>query len=124
MTDILTDGFFRMPTIQVAEAHQGNTYVYEFGWQSQVPGFGACHALELPFVFDTLGTADPITGTEPPQALADRMHGAWVRFATYGDPGWASYDTKKRAVMTFDHPDSAVVEDPRAAERLLWSSAP
>jgi para-nitrobenzyl esterase len=120
---ILTDAAFRIPAVRLAEgqiAAGGTAYVYEFGWRSPAGGLGACHALELPFVFDTLGAAAPMTGPEPPQPLADRMHSAWVAFAISGDPGWQPYDSGTRKVMTFDHPDSSVVEDPRPAERLLW----
>jgi para-nitrobenzyl esterase len=120
---ILTDAAFRIPATRLAEgqvAAGGTAYLYEFGWRSPAGGLGACHALELPFVFDTLGSAVPMTGPEPPQPLADRMHAAWVAFATTGDPGWQPYDTDTRKVMTFDHPASSVVEDPRQAERLLW----
>ncbi|MFC8361292.1 hypothetical protein ACFUIY_15670 [Streptomyces griseorubiginosus] len=37
-------------------------------------------------------------GTAPPQALADAMHSAWVRFVRHGDPGWrpASHGTGMR----------------------------
>jgi para-nitrobenzyl esterase len=47
--------------------------------------------MELPFVFDCLDlpAARPLLGPAPPPArLATRMHAAWVRFATTGDPGW------------------------------------
>jgi carboxylesterase type B len=56
---IFTDWFFRIPAIRLAEARVASsaaTYMYEFAWRS--PQFdkrlGACHALEIPFVFDTL----------------------------------------------------------------------
>ena len=54
------------------------------------------------------------------EALSDTMHGAWVRFATDGDPGWTTYDTGRRATMRFDL-NSEVVDDPRGAERQLWN---
>jgi carboxylesterase type B len=87
--------------------------------------FGACHALEIPFVFDTLdlGPAQmqgSLLGDEPPQTVADAMHRAWVAFATTGDPGWSRYDPDRRATMRFDT-DSKVVDDPRAFERELWA---
>jgi carboxylesterase type B len=47
------------------------------------------------------------------------MHAAWVAFATTGDAGWPRYDLRRRATMRFDT-TSAVVDDPRAAERALW----
>ena len=56
LAEVLTDWFFRIPAIRLAEAHQGDSYMYEFGWKS--PRFdgrlGACHGLEIGFVFDTL----------------------------------------------------------------------
>ena len=119
---ITTDAFFAIPSARLAEAHQGTTFAYEFDWRTPVGGLGACHALELAFVFDTLGEAStPLTGPDAPQELADRMHAAWVAFATSGDPGWQRYEPGSRPVMTFDHPDSRVVENPRANEHGLWS---
>ena len=90
------------------------------------PGLGACHALEIGFVFDTLDLGPnqmlgPMLGGAP-QALADAMHGAWVAFATTGDPGWPRYDPDRRATMRFDTV-SRVVDDPRAFERGLWETA-
>jgi para-nitrobenzyl esterase len=131
--EIATDWFYRIPAIRLAEAHAGQqaagtylggTYLYEFAWQP--PAFdgriGACHAAEIPFVFDNLhdttGFAG-LLGTEPPQQLADTMHAAWVSFATSGDPGWPAYEPKHRATMRFDT-TSHVVTDPRPHERSLW----
>lgn len=123
---IVTDWFFRIPAIRMAEAHaqgSGVTYMYEFAWRS--PKFdgklGACHALEIPFVFDTLDKEgyEPLMGDGAPQQLADAMHAAWVAFARDGDPGWPRYDLNRRATMRFDK-TQVLVEDPRSAERLLW----
>jgi para-nitrobenzyl esterase len=89
---IVTDWYWRIPVIRLADAHaQGGsaTYMYEF------------------------------TGTEPPQQLADKMHAAWVAFTTNGNPGWPKYDLSHRATMRFDL-TSAVVDDPHSAERTLW----
>src|SRR5690606_12140582 len=51
-----TDARFRIPTQRVAgfhRAHQPKTYNYLFTWESPARrgAFGACHALEMPFVF-------------------------------------------------------------------------
>ena len=97
--DVVTDLLFRQPSVRIAQQRTGAaTYVYEFDWRTPQHGLGACHTLELPFVFDTLDAAEAITGAQAPQALADQMHAAWVRFATEGDPGWVAYDTDRRAV--------------------------
>lgn len=95
------------------------TFVYEFAWRSPVMDLGACHALEIGFVFDTLRLSDELTGTGAPQALADVMHRAWVSFATTGDPGWADW-SPERPVMVFDEPDSGVVFAPRDEELRAW----
>jgi carboxylesterase type B len=122
---IQTDWWCRIPALRLADAHAKSpaaTYMYEFAWRSpQFNGrLGACHALEIPFVFDTLGYGtEPLLGPDPPQRLADTMHAAWAAFATTGDPGWPKYDLQHRATIRFDT-SSAVVDDPRSTERTLW----
>ncbi len=122
LSDMLTDRIYRIPAIRLAEAHPG-TYVYEFAWRS--PAFdnelGACHGVELPFVFDNLDSPDwaAMTGGAAPQALADTVHRAWVDFARTGDPGWPAYTPDEREVMRFDV-HSSVLRDPAAATRTLW----
>ena len=124
---LITDWFFRIPAIRLAEAHGkngGTTYVFEFAWRSPLfdGRLGAAHALEIGFVFDNLGLKGAMTlaGSEPPQALADVMHKAWVAFATSGAPGWSPYDARERTVMRFDAAGGTVVTDPRTSERKLW----
>jgi carboxylesterase type B len=119
-----TDWWVRIPAIRLADAHAAlgsRTFMYEFAWAA--PGLGAVHALEIPFVFDTLGgdarLFGPLLGANAPQPLADTMHRAWVSFAATGDAGWPAYDEDRRATMRFDT-DSLVVEDPRSWERALW----
>jgi para-nitrobenzyl esterase len=118
------DWFFRIPAIRVAEARtESPTWVYEFAWPTPLLDgtLGACHALEIPFVFDTLRTegAEMLVGPDAPHNLADTMHGAWVSFISDGDPGWERYAPADRATMVFNT-ESAVVKDPRGDERQLW----
>ncbi|MEU4269638.1 carboxylesterase family protein [Streptomyces sp. NPDC026092] len=124
---LATDKLLRVPQIRLADARAagpGATYVYEFGWRSPVLGLGACHALEIGFVFDTLdrpGT-EALTGPDAPRPLAAAMHSAWVRFAATGDPGWRPWDGA-RPVMTFGRPGDdgpTVVESPREEELRAW----
>jgi carboxylesterase type B len=123
---VQTDWYWRVPAIRLADAHASGsaaTYMYEFAWRSpQFDGrLGACHALEIAFVFDTLGNAtEPLMGPAPPQPLADAMHAAWVGFAANGECGWPKYDLTRRATMRFDT-TSRVIADPRSAERALWA---
>lgn len=120
---MLTDAGFRAPTAALASAQHAtgaDVFVYELGWATPVDGLGACHALDLGFVFDTLdqATGSVLLGPHPPQSLADTMHRAWVDFATGHDPGWPVYRPGERAVMRFDEA-SEVVTDPRP-EELDW----
>lgn len=121
---VATDWFYRVPAIRLAESVPGS-YLYEFSWRS--PRFdgalGACHTMELPFVFDRLHDPAyaPLLGAHPPQDLADAMHRAWISFARTGSPGWQPYDRTTRTTMTFTAtPAPAAVTDPRARERALW----
>ncbi|MDE2301247.1 MAG: carboxylesterase family protein [Sphingomonadales bacterium] len=103
LTDALNDLVFRWPARQYAAAHQGRSWFYEFDWRS--PAFngelGACHALEVPFVFDTLARAtgpQGLAGENPPQALATRIQALWVGFARDGTLPWPQFDAASRQV--------------------------
>ncbi|MFJ7071353.1 carboxylesterase/lipase family protein [Streptomyces sp. NPDC098781] len=121
---IATDKLLRVPLNRLADARvgrSGRTFLYEFAWPSPVRALGACHALELGFVFDTLdepGTR-ALTGDAAPSALAAAMHTAWTDFAAKGDPGWDEW-SEERPVMTFGAEGSRVVRAPRESERRLW----
>jgi para-nitrobenzyl esterase len=122
---ICTDAYFRLPAVRLAEAHQkggGTSYLYEFAWRSPTDRLGACHAVELPFVFDTTAhpAAQPLLGTNPPQQLATAMHAAWLQFARHGHPDWPDYNPTTRPVVSFNHPACELVNDPRGDERALW----
>ncbi|MFF6793933.1 carboxylesterase/lipase family protein [Streptomyces filamentosus] len=123
---LATDKLLRVPLNRLADARlrsgaAGRTYLYEFGWPSPVRGLGACHALELGFVFDTLDTpeAEAMTGPDAPRELAAAMHAAWVAFAAEGDPGWRAWDAE-RPVMTFGPGRPSLVLAPREDERRSW----
>lgn len=100
----LTDLMFRQPVRDFAAAHRGGVHVYEFSWRSPTleGRLGACHALELPFVFDTLDACvgpNGLVGEAPPRDLARRIHGLWVAFAK-GEPlPWTPYDPQTRPVF-------------------------
>ncbi|CCH31136.1 carboxylesterase family protein [Actinosynnema sp. NPDC047251] len=128
---VMTDRLFRIPSLRVAEARKGHapTYVYDFGWRTPVPSvgggaLGACHVVELPFVWHTLGASgvDELVA-DGPVPLADEVNGRWVEFAATGSlESWDEYGDE-RPVMVFHAERSAVVPDPRGAERALWDGA-
>lgn len=119
---LLTDRFFLLPALAVAEARADGpapTYFYEFAWRH--PQVGAGHGLDVPFVFDNLSAegADLVAGDDAPASLAEYMHAAWTTFARSGDPGWPAYGPS-RPVMVFDGRDADVQYDPRGEERAIW----
>lgn len=130
---IETDRVFRIPAIRLAEAqaaHAPAPYAYWFTWES--PGFGgllgACHAIEVPFVFGVLGMpgAEQFVGQGPEaEALAARTMDAWLAFARTGDPGhpdlpeWPAWDPKRRATLELGR-TCRLHEDPLGAERAIW----
>jgi para-nitrobenzyl esterase len=102
-TEALHDLVFRLPARRYAAAFRGRKHCYEFEWRSPACDgqLGACHGMELPFVFDTLATVTGpkgLGGPAPPQELADRMHRLWVSFARSGELPWPQYDAARRAV--------------------------
>jgi para-nitrobenzyl esterase len=132
---IETDRVFRIPAIELAEAqcgHQPATFMYRFDWPTPAMGgaMGACHAVDLPFVF---GLADSPEGKlfagGGPEAvrLQEQVMDAWIAFARSGDPShaglpgsrWPAYDTEGRATLLFDR-ESALELDPDSRERQAW----
>jgi para-nitrobenzyl esterase len=105
---VLTDAFYRIPALRLAETRAATapTWMYRFDLRSTAAGglLGAAHAVELPFVFDTLDTdgATLLAGTNAPAKVAATMHAAWVSFVTDLDPGWAPYHPSTRTTMLFD----------------------
>ncbi|MFD6109407.1 carboxylesterase/lipase family protein [Streptomyces yangpuensis] len=118
---LFTDRLLRDPLRRLAAARRtAPSFLYEFAWCSGVPGLGACHALELGFVFDTLSVpeAASLAGPAAPQALADEMHAAWVRFATTGSPGWAPWNGDGPPKV-FGGPEREWTEAPAATRPVL-----
>lgn len=121
--DALTDLVFRAPARAFARAHQGRTHVYSFDWRSPAFGgeLGACHGVELPFVFDRLDTCTGtrgLLGPDPaPQALADRMHALWVGFARDGALPWPAYEAESRKVYR-PWADQVVTEAPLILDQV------
>ncbi len=132
---IETDRIFRLPAIRLAEAqsaHQSEVFMYRFDFGS--PAFdgklGACHAIELPFVFGNHAKpwVDKFVGAGPEvDGLAGRTMDAWLAFARAGDPShaglpeaWPAYDTARRGTQLLAlEPSLALAPDD--AERAFWA---
>ena len=138
-TDILdaveTNARFTVQAARLAQGHaehQPDTYHYRFDWESPARRLGACHALELPFVFGTLQAPgnDRFAGSGPDaQRLSQQMMDAWIAFAKTGNPScesvgeWPRYDAAARRTLIFGkrtHVTDAPFERERALlDRLL-----
>jgi para-nitrobenzyl esterase len=120
---ITGDDAFWLPAIRLAETRAAPTWMYRFDWPTPAFGglLGACHGLELPFVFDTLDAARGLVGDDPElPELATAIHGAWSRFARHHDPGWPRYEPERRSTKIFAVP-SVVVNDPDRVLRKRWA---
>jgi para-nitrobenzyl esterase len=130
----MTDSFFRVPTIKLADVQHesgGRAWQYLFTWPSprREGALGSCHVLEIPFVFNSFEQhgATFLTGRTPPLGLARDMNATWAAFARHGDPGlgalgeWPRYEPATRSTKVIDA-ESRVENDPLRDERLMWMS--
>lgn len=109
-----------------------DAYLYLFRYKSKIPGFGSCHAVELPFVMHNIDDPNLIkglTGERPPEHLADEVQDAWVAFARTGQPGnavaptWRKYQVDDRATMVMDDHGWEVADDPNKVNREILRPA-
>ncbi len=128
LSAINTDLMFRMPVLGLVEAQRDNgqlAYNYLFTWKSPVMGgaLGACHALEIGFVFGMYD--DMFCGSGPDADKLSRcIQDAWVAFARTGDPScesigkWPVYGNNRMTMMLGK--DCHVEEAPYEEERRAW----
>jgi para-nitrobenzyl esterase len=122
-----TDMRFRMVALRGVEGQcriNQSAYNYLFTWKSPMMDgwLGACHALEIGFVFGRVN--DKFCGGGPEaKKLSLTVQDAWTAFARTGDPStpvlnWPQY-CQDRQTMVFDKKsrvEKAVYED----ERQVW----
>ncbi|ANN17186.1 hypothetical protein SD37_17080 [Amycolatopsis orientalis] len=71
-------------------------FAFQFDWAPPGSPFGACHCVELPFVFgglDAWHAAPMLAGADPAdlRRLVDQVQRAWTGFVHTGSPGWPSF---------------------------------
>lgn len=128
---IQTELSLRFHATQIAEARASdeNTWMYLFTWPSpwREGIVGACHALDLPFVFGNLdapGMTEFTGGGDAARSLSEKMMDAWLAFARDGRPEhaglgpWPHYDPEQRATMELG-PECGLRLAPREPERAL-----
>ncbi|MBW2622160.1 MAG: carboxylesterase/lipase family protein, partial [Deltaproteobacteria bacterium] len=127
---IQTDRIFRIPAIRLAEVQNDlgdPAYNYLFTWKSPALNgkLGACHALELGFLFGTYEAQFSGSGPKA-DALSEAMQDAWLAFARTGDPSCKSLGkvptyNENRATILFGE-QCMVQEAPFEIERSAWDS--
>ncbi|MGH8138339.1 MAG: carboxylesterase/lipase family protein [Steroidobacteraceae bacterium] len=108
--DLVTDLNFRLPSLDIASKIAkagGRVFVYQFDWRSPDAQLGACHCIELPFMFGTL----PAWRSAPLMAGADEavtaplsldMVQRWAGFAKTGQPGFPAWHLERQPILHFD----------------------
>lgn len=130
-TAIQTDFMFRLPAVHFMDAQKtyGPVYNYILTWKSPVKGsmFGACHAMDIAFVFGTHN--DSFWGSGPKaDRFSSRIQDAWLAFAHNGDPScdslvkWPLYGDKRIAMLLGE--ECLIQEMPYEEERAVWDQVP
>ena len=135
-TAIQTDRVFRIPGLRLAELcrSRGNSaHVYLFDWKSPMANgiLGACHALELGFVFGTHddGTSRQFYGSGPDaDRLAEKIQDGWLSFIRHGNPScpslgeWPVYGLNKDTMIL--GAACQLARAPYEMERSAWEGIP
>jgi para-nitrobenzyl esterase len=127
----LTDSNFRIRSLVLAErkAAQGRApvWLYSFDWETPVFGgkLKAYHALDVPFVFNTIDVVNATDRGPVAHDLSRRMSATWATFARTGKPDnaaiphWAPYTLSERATLILNS-ESRVANDHDRETRMLW----
>lgn len=102
-----SDRLFRVPTLRLLDAHakhNSDTWGFQFTWQSKPFGLdlGACHVVDIPFVFGVTDTPAGLYftgGGEAAAALSATVQNAWGQFAHGATPGWPCWGESRQAVQ-------------------------
>ncbi len=124
-TEFFNELLFRLPAIRQGQAHaaHGNVvYMYYWAYPSALPRLGACHAVELAYVFGNLEETI-YTGRDVYAPLSEKVQQMWINFAKTGDPGledmrWTPYTAQSRNTLILDR-DIRMVKDLKEDQRAL-----
>ena len=119
------DKMFRVPNIKLVELQRDlglPSFNYVFDWRCAVPNLGACHALDVGFVFGSTYKGFHGEGAAV-ERLAVQMQDAWIAFAKKGDPStsalpWPSYGPQRKTMILGEN--SRVEDAPYEVERAAW----
>ena len=106
LTEFYNEILFRLPAMKQAAlhaSHGNNVYSYYWTFPGENKTIGACHAIELAYVFNN-PQVTIYTGGKYNEKLADAIQDMWVDFARNGNPStdeyiWEPYTAENRVTM-------------------------
>ena len=131
LISITTDANFRLRSITLAERKfaqaRAPVWLYAFDWETPVAGgrLKSFHALDVPFVFETVDVGGYTDHGEIAHTLSARIAATWTAFARSGKPDnpaiphWPAYTVADRATLVLDR-ECRVANDYGRETRLLW----
>ena len=129
----LTDSNFRIRSWILAERKAAQAHapvwLYSFDWETPVFGgkLKAYHALDVPFVFETIDAVGATDRSGAAHELARRVASTWAAFARSGNPDnasiphWPNYAPAERATLILSR-ECRVDNDYGGTARTLWNS--
>ena len=130
LTAVQSDLMFRIPVLHLIEAQCKSgqpAYNYLFNWKSPAlrGRLGACHTLEIGFVFGNYEKSFCGTGPEA-DALSRKIQDAWAAFAYTGDPSckslgaWKPYGDSRTTMILGK--ECRLENAPYEEERSIWDT--
>lgn len=124
IVEFYNDILFRVPATEQAYLHSkngGKAYMYYWNYPSAIKRLGACHAVELSYVFGNLDVKI-YTGDNVFTPLSEEVMRMWTNFARTGDPStekhrWEPYTEEKRNTAYFDR-EITFKYNPRSERRI------
>ena len=100
-----------------------DVWKYEFDWSAPDSIYGACHCLELPFLFGNLSAwnAPFLKGADEAEMLRlketiQNSFGEFFRWETPDPDIWPSYNSKEHLIRCFDNKSNPVIREPEYDE--------
>jgi para-nitrobenzyl esterase len=123
-----SDESFRVPAWRVIDARDRTgspTWSYFFTWPTPVFDgiLGACHGLDIPFVFDNIDAPNVeffIGNASVHRHLADTMAGALVSFANSGRVDWTPTNGTRSTLRIDEHNEE--LHDPERPLYDVWNA--
>lgn len=127
IAEFYNEMMFRLPAVRQAESHSrngGRVFMYYWIEPSALRYRGACHAVELAYVFGN-NEETIYTGDRADADLSRRVMAMWAQFARTGDPStdevsWQAYKVPERMTLVISK-DIKLKSDVLKKQRTILS---